>query len=81
MADGGLTITIDETLADSLRAAADASGMSVEDFARAALHYQVAWTNADAEEDLRIAEEALRTGDFMTLEEFEARMDTFGKPR
>jgi predicted transcriptional regulator len=37
MAGGGMTITLDEALAERVRAAAKAAGLSVDEFARRAL--------------------------------------------
>lgn len=86
MADGGMTIQIDEALADRLRGEAKAAGMPVDDYVLDILAsgppiIDRAWIDPDPAIDRRIAEEALASGDYVSLEEFERRMDRFGKPR
>ncbi|KRA68480.1 hypothetical protein ASD89_16730 [Caulobacter sp. Root656] len=72
MADGGLTLTIDEALAQRLKARADAAGQSVEEYARQALD-AVAQKSPQAEEMDRICAETLRDGG-VPWEEFQARL-------
>lgn len=72
MADGGLTLTIDEALARRLKARADAAGQSVEEYARQALD-AVAQKSPQAEEMDRICAETLRDGG-VPWEEFEAHL-------
>jgi len=72
MADGGLTLQIDEALAERLKARAEAAGQSVEDFARQALD-AVTQRSPEAEEMDRICAETLRDGG-VPWEEFEARL-------
>lgn len=86
MADGGLTLTIDEALAERLRARAEAAGQSVEDYARQALD-QAAETPGFSEAEIayadeldRICDETLRTGG-IPWEQFRERLLTLGKPR
>ena len=85
MADGGMTIQIDEPLATVLRAEAGAAGISVDDYVRDLLTSPAGGPfddgGRDPAIDVRIAEAALATGAYVTLEEFEQRMKDFGKPR
>jgi plasmid stability protein len=86
MADGGLTLTIDEALAERLKARAEAAGQSVEDYARQALDHAAEAPGfgeaeaAYADEMDRICEETLRTGG-IPWEQFRERLLTLGKPR
>lgn len=61
MADGGMTLQIDEALTEQLRVAAAASGETVEEFARRALEM---WSEDRGgwEEDIAAFEEYDRTG-------------------
>lgn len=68
MADGALTIEIEQALADRLRAAAEASGSSFEAYVRHALEV-FSGDAADWAEDIAIAEEYDRTGVSYSLEE------------
>jgi predicted transcriptional regulator len=85
MADGGLTLQIDEDLAESVRAAAAKKGIPVEMFVRDALAFHVfadiEWSNdPDPVIDQRIAEEALRTGRTIPWEEIEPWLRSWGTP-
>ncbi len=87
MADGGLTLQIDEALADSLRARADAAGQSVEEYALLRLRADDTApggfeedSEAYADELDRICEETLRTGG-IPWEQVQARLRNFGQPR
>lgn len=87
MADGGLTLQIDEVLADSLRARADAAGQSVEEYALLRLRADDTAlggfeedSEAYADELDRICEETLRTGG-IPWEQFRDRLLNLGKPR
>jgi uncharacterized protein (DUF1778 family) len=66
MADGGLNLTIDDALAQRLRAAADAAGESVQDYAINALKAAAddGWDEAVA----RLAEYR-RTGRYLDADE------------
>jgi len=66
MADGGLKLEIDEALAERLRAAAAATGESVEDFARQALS---AAADDDWAEDYARVAEYEATGRFIPAHE------------
>jgi predicted transcriptional regulator len=81
MADGGLTLKIDEELAERLKVAAEAAGESVDDYARHALE-AFAEAPADWEEIDRIAEETVAKGDGIPWEEVKAWMQSWdGKTR
>jgi plasmid stability protein len=86
MADGGLTLTIDEALAERLKARAHAAGQSVEDYARQALNQAAEMPGvseaeaAYADEMDRICDETLRTGG-IPWEQFRERLLNLGKPR
>jgi hypothetical protein len=69
MADGGMTLQIDESLAERLRIAAEIAGKSVEDFATEAL---AASTEAggDWAEDMDRLAEFERTGVSHPIEPF-----------
>jgi plasmid stability protein len=75
MADGGMTLTIDEALAERLKARAEAAGQSVEDFARRLLEEDAAiWDEVDA-----ICDATIANGDGVPLEELEPWMRGWGK--
>ena len=67
MADGGLTLEIDDALAERLRAIAEASGESVEDFAMQAL--RAAADDEDWAEDYARVAEYEATGRFIPAEQ------------
>ena len=77
MADGGITVEIDEALAESLRARADAAGRSVEDYVRHRLEEDDAavWTEVDAICDAVVAED-----NGIPLHELGDWMNGWGKP-
>jgi plasmid stability protein len=83
MADGGMTLTIDEALAERLKARAEAAGQSVEDYARQALDLAAeapGFSEAEAayaDELDRICDEAERTGG-VPWEQVRARLLSFG---
>jgi predicted transcriptional regulator len=84
MADDSFTVRIDSDLAESVRAAAAASGVSVEAFVRGALESYVLadleWSgDPDPKIDERIAEETLRRGDGIAWDTFRTRFKTFGQ--
>lgn len=68
MADGELTLKLDDETARRLKAAADAAGRSVDDYA-AELISDGLGGDDDFAEDLRIAEEFDRTGASYSVEE------------
>jgi hypothetical protein len=75
MADGGLTLQIDEALAERLKARAEAVGQSVEDFALRLLEEDAAiWDEVDAICDATIAND-----DGIPLEDLESWMRGWGK--
>lgn len=73
MADGEITLKLDDATAARLRAAADAAGQAVEAYAAGIVAHAVddSW-----EEDFRIAEDFDRTGVGYTLEETMQRFET-----
>jgi predicted transcriptional regulator len=74
MADGELTLKLDDETARRLQAAADAAGRPVGAYA-AELISEGLPLDDDWAEDVRIAEEVDRTGVFYTLEETMAHFD------
>lgn len=62
MADGALNLSLSGPLADDIRAAAEAEGMSPEEYVRQSLVDRLAWEQAaselDPEEDLRRLQES-----------------------
>ena len=85
MADGGLSIELDDELADSVRAAAAKKGIPVEMFIRDALTHhmfaEVEWSDdPDWAIDQQIAEEALRTGEATPWEDVKAWLLSWGTP-
>jgi plasmid stability protein len=86
MADGGLTLQIDEALAERLKVRAEAAGQSVEDYARQALDLAAETPGfsergpAYWQEIEDICDEAERTGG-VPWEQVEARLRSFGKKR
>ena len=72
MADGEITLKIDEALAQRLKGRADAAGQSVEDYASSALAI-LAKDSPEAEEMDRICAETLRDGG-VPWEDFETRL-------
>jgi hypothetical protein len=84
MADDGFTVQIENDLADEVRAAAAAKGISVEMFVRDALAGQlfdeIEWSDdPDPAIDEKIAEETLRRGDGIPWEEYRKRFKSFGQ--
>ncbi|KRA66375.1 hypothetical protein ASD79_03620 [Caulobacter sp. Root655] len=74
MADGEITLKIDEALAERLKARAEAVGQSVEDFALRLLEEDAAiWQEVDAICDATIAND-----DGIPLEELESWMRGWG---
>ena len=78
MADGGLTLTIDETLAQRLREAADSAGQSVEAYARQALE-AFADDTADWDEIDRICDETITKADGLALETITPWLEGWGR--
>ena len=78
MADGDLTLHLDEETAKRLRAAADAAGRPAEEYAADVIAEHLA---DDLEEDLRIFEDYERTGVSYSLEEGMAIFDAAVKRR
>jgi hypothetical protein len=76
MADGDITLTISEALAESLRARAEAAGQSIEEYARHRLEEDDAatWTEVDAICDAVVAE-----GNGIPLDELGDWMRGWGK--
>jgi len=76
MADGGLTVQIDEHLAADVKAAAEAMGVSVDFYVRKTLACRGRdWSNdPDPAIDEAIADEAWRTGNSVPLGEVVAWM-------
>ena len=73
MADGEVRVTLDAETERRLKAAADAAGRSVDDYARDLI--VEALDEDDWAEDVRIAEEADRTGVSYSVEEGLAAFD------
>lgn len=69
MADGELTLTLDDETARRLRAAAEAAGVAVEAYAAELI---TGGLEEDWAEDLRRLEEYDRTGEYVSLEEASA---------
>ena len=85
MADGGLTLAIDEELAESVRAAAAKKGIPVERFVRDALAHHIyaemEWSDdPDPAIDQLIADEAIRSGQTIPWQEVEPWLRSLGKP-
>lgn len=83
MADGELILKLDDDTARRLQAAADAAGRPVADYAAELISGGL---DEDWAEDLRIAEEYDRTGEYLSVEEglafFRATLDEqLAKPR
>lgn len=72
MADGSLTLKLDDDTAARLKAAAEAAGESTEDFVLRAVANAL---DDDWAEDRRIAEEYDRTGAFVPMDEALDRLD------
>jgi predicted transcriptional regulator len=68
MADGELTLKLDEETTRRLKEAANAAGVAVEAFAADAVTYVLA-LDSDVAEDLRIIDEYDRTGVSHSVEE------------
>jgi hypothetical protein len=83
MADG-FDIHVDEDRAARLKAAAERLGLSVADYAMAALDQAMTddpplrWVDPDPAIDKAIADEARRTGDTIPWTEFRDRLRRFG---
>ena len=73
MADGEFVVKLDDATAVRLRAAADAAGQSVDDYAAEVLAEHVA--DEDIDEDLGILAEYERTGVSHSVEEGMAAFD------
>jgi predicted transcriptional regulator len=69
MADGGLTLNIDQALAEKLRNAARSVGESVEVYARQALEAFSGAEEGDWDEAIRRLEEFDRTGESVSADE------------
>ena len=85
MADDGFSVRIDDDLAEGVRAAAAAKGVTVEVFVRDALTLLVSaeseWSDdLDPAIDDRIAEDAIRTGETMPFEAVRPWLRSWGKP-
>ena len=85
MADDGFSVQIDEELAEELRAAAAALGVSVDIYVRDALahrlHADVDWSDdADPRIDERIIDAAVRRGATIPWEEIRPWVESWGKP-
>ena len=78
MADGGLTLQLDESLSHRLRLAAEASGEEVNAFAARAIDYAIN-PERDWSVDEAIADETLANGTGIPLDSFLQRLDTFGR--
>jgi len=76
MADGGLTVQIDDDLAADVKAAAEAMGVSVDFYVRKTLACRGRdWSNdPDPAIDEAIADEAAHTGDLVPAEDVVAWM-------
>ena len=81
MADGGMTLNIDEALAQRLRDAAQSVGESVEVYARQALEAFSGAEEGDWDESIRRLEEFDRTGESVDAEEAFAAIRTNLKKR
>jgi predicted transcriptional regulator len=84
MADDGFSVRIDDDLAEDVKAAAAAKGIPVEVFVRDALAHhifaEVEWSDdPDPEVDMRIAEEAIQTGDTLDWADAREWVKTWGK--
>jgi predicted transcriptional regulator len=85
MADGGLSVRIDEDLADELRAAAEARGVPIETYVRDAvarrLFSDIEWLDdPDPRIDERIIDEAVRRGTLIPWDEMRPWVESWGKP-
>ena len=78
MADGGLTLQIDEALAERLRLAAKAAGESVEAYALQAL--EAFGDSGDWGDVERIVDETLARGDGVALNDVRPWLRSWGKP-
>ncbi len=79
MADGGMTLTIDETLAQRLRDAAQSAGESVETYARQALE-AFAEGDVDWDEIDGICDQTNAKADGLPLEAITPWLNGWGKP-
>jgi predicted DNA-binding protein len=75
MADGELTLKLDDETARRLQAAADAAGRPVGDYAAELIAEGLPLDDDDWAEDVRIAEEVDRTGISYSVEEAMAVFD------
>ena len=85
MADDGLSIQLDEHLAEEVKAAAAALGVPVETYVRDVLARQVfaetEWSDdLDPRIDERIVSEALARGDTIPWSELRPWVESWGKP-
>ncbi|WP_421728853.1 hypothetical protein [Brevundimonas sp.] len=78
MADGGLTLHLENDLAERLRQAAKAAGDDVDTYLARALDYAIGPVS-DRADDEAIAEETMRAGDGIALDDFLVRLDGFGR--
>jgi len=76
MADGDLTLKIDQALAERLKAAADAAGESLDDYVRHALEVFGA---GDWDEIDRICDQTVAEGDGVPFEGLRPWLRSWGK--
>jgi len=79
MADGGMTLSIDEALTQKLRDAAQSAGESLESYARQALE-AFADDAVDWDEIDRICDATIANEDGLPLETLAPWLDGWGKP-
>ena len=72
MADGELTLRLDDDTSRRLKAAAEAAGQGVDDFVADLIQLRLREGDNDATEDLRILEEYRRTGESYSVQEAKA---------
>ena len=77
MADGGLTLHLDEALSDRLRLAAEMSGEDINAYAARAIDFAIG-PERDWAIDEAIADDTLANGTGIPLASFLDRLDTFG---
>jgi predicted transcriptional regulator len=85
MADGGLTVQIDDDIADDVKAAALALGVPVDVYVRDAVAHRLLrddqWSDdPDPRIDERIIEQALARGDTIPWSEVRPWVESWGKP-
>lgn len=69
MADGELTVKLDDETTRRLKEAAEAAGRPLSDYVTDLITDHLATEEDDWAEDVRIAEESERTGDSFSVEE------------